>query len=97
VERELWRIALEAMTNVERHGRADVLSVSYRADVDRVVLEVRDDGVGFNPADRRADSYGMTGMRERADTIGAVVRVDSNIGAGTTITVALDRPGGDLR
>lgn len=97
VERELWRIALEAMTNVERHGRADVMSVSYRADVDRVVLEVRDDGVGFNPADRRADSYGMTGMRERADTIGAVVRVDSNIGAGTTITVALDRPVGDLR
>jgi signal transduction histidine kinase len=97
VERELWRIALEAMTNVERHGRADVLSVRYRADDDRVVLAVSDDGVGFNLGDRRADRYGMTGMRERADTIGAVVRVDSSPGAGTTVTVELDRLGRDLR
>jgi signal transduction histidine kinase len=97
VERELWRIALEAMTNVERHGRADVLSVSYRADEARVVLEIRDDGVGFNPTDRRADSYGMTGMRERADTIGAIVRVESTVGAGSTITVELDRRSGDPR
>ena len=96
-ERELWQIALEAMTNVERHGRADVLSVVYRADADRVLLEVRDDGIGFNPGDRRADSYGMTGMRERADTIGAVVRVDSAPGVGTTVTVELDRRRGARR
>jgi signal transduction histidine kinase len=74
-----------------------VLSVSYRADEARVVLEIRDDGVGFNPTDRRADSYGMTGMRERADTIGAIVRVESTVGAGSTITVELDRRSGDPR
>ena len=97
VERELWQIALEAMTNVERHGRADVLSVTYRVDAERVLLEVRDDGIGFNPSDRRADSYGMTGMRERADTIGAVVRVDSAPGVGTTVAVELDRRSGAPR
>lgn len=94
IERELWRIAVEALTNVERHARADVVSVTYRADDSVVLLRVHDDGVGFNPGTRRADSYGMVGMRERAETIGATLRVESTAGAGTAVTVELDmRPG----
>ena len=70
---------------------------SFGADGSGVGLEVRDDGVGFNPTDRRADSYGMTGMRERAAAIGAVVRVESAPGAGTTVAVELDRGTGAQR
>lgn len=53
-----------------------------------------DDGVGFNPDQAlddsvRASRYGLTGMRERAELIGAHLRMDSREGAGTTITVTL--------
>jgi signal transduction histidine kinase len=90
VERELWQIALEAITNVERHAQASRVTVTYISHPDRVLLQVSDDGIGLNNGPRRADRYGMIGMRERAHGIGASLRVESTPGGGTTITVDLE-------
>ncbi len=86
-ERELWRIAQEAVTNVERHARATQVTISWRCDGTAGRLEVADDGIGF-PVGKagRLDSYGLLGMRERAASIGATLVIDSEPGprhAGT--------------
>lgn len=90
VERELWQIALEAITNVERHAQASKVVVTYVSHPDRVFLQVSDDGVGLNNGPRRADRYGMVGMRERTHGIGASLRIEPTPGGGTTITVELE-------
>jgi signal transduction histidine kinase len=85
-ERELWRIAQEAVTNVERHARASRVTISWRCDGANAVLLVVDDGVGF-PRDRagRLDSYGIVGMRERAASIGATLDITGTPDVGTTV------------
>ena len=90
-EREMWRIAQEAITNIERHARASRVNITWRCDGDRAAVRVTDDGVGFEIGRAgRLDSYGMLGMRERASSIGAILDVHSSPGHGTTITCVLD-------
>ena len=85
-EREIWRIAQEAITNVERHSRATELTVFWTCDGNVFTLEVRDNGIGF-PATKttRLDSYGLVGMRERAAGIGSQLFVETNSGGGTRV------------
>ncbi|MGH9226712.1 MAG: GAF domain-containing sensor histidine kinase [Acidimicrobiales bacterium] len=91
-ERELWRIAQEAVTNVERHARARHLSVRWEYDGDEALLVIADDGQGFLVDRSRNGSFGLTGMRERADAIGALLEVDSAPGAGTVVRCRLGTP-----
>lgn len=85
-EREIWRIAHEAVVNVERHAGARHLRVRWRCDGRTGVLTVADDGVGFSPGGAgRPDSFGLIGMRERAEAIGASLEVQSEPGVGTMI------------
>lgn len=85
-ERELWRIAQEAVTNAERHAQASRVVVTWQSDGRRALLVVADDGIGF-PDGRagRLDSYGVMGMRERAASIGATLDVHGQPGIGTTV------------
>ncbi len=92
-ERELWRIAQEAVTNVERHAGARHLRVSWDCDGRSGHLTVADDGRGFPPATAgRADSYGIQGMRERADAIGARLKIESGTYVGTIVDCRLPAP-----
>lgn len=94
-EREIFRIAQEALANVERHSGAERCLVRWWCQETGGLLEVRDDGRGFaSGRDGRLDSYGILGMRERAVSIGATLDVDSIEGVGTTIRCHLqaDRP-----
>ena len=85
-EREMWRIAQEAVTNAERHAQATTISVRWQCGDRLALLEIADDGIGIDGTSaRRMDSYGMLGMRERADSIGATLEVDSGRGKGTTV------------
>ena len=90
-ETALYRIAQEALQNVAKHAEAERVSVTLRdTGKDAVELRVRDDGRGFALADRpdlMRVSYGLSGMRERADLIGGTLRVQSRPGRGTTIIV----------
>ncbi len=84
-ERELWRIAQEAITNVERHASASNLRIAWRSNGHQALLEIADDGKGFGAGAGRADSYGMLGIRERAAAIGARLEMESSPGQGTLI------------
>ncbi len=90
-ERELWRIAQEAVINVERHAKASSVSVTWRTDGKHALLEVIDDGVGFPKGKAgRLDSYGILGMRERAASIGATMEISGLEGRGTVVRCRLD-------
>ncbi len=94
LERELWHIAREAITNAERHSGTPTLQVSWWTDGTSAWLSVADRGRGFDRSAGRPDSYGLVGMRERAASIGAALTIDSRPGEGTTITCALSPDGG---
>lgn len=89
-ERELWKIAHEAISNVERHAEASTLWVTWECDGQQGRLTVTDDGCGFAIATpTRADAYGVRGMRERADAIGARLEIASKAQGGTTVECLL--------
>lgn len=90
----LYRIAQEALNNAWRHSGASQVWLSVQFAEAQVTLSVRDNGRGFVPAqqapgleDSGAKHFGLMGMRERAALIGAQLRIDSEPGAGTTVTV----------
>lgn len=90
-ERELWRIAQEAVINVERHADADHVSIVWRTDGRSALLEIADDGVGFPEGKAgRLDSYGILGMRERAASVGATLQISGAPGRGTVVRCRLD-------
>jgi signal transduction histidine kinase len=85
-EREMWRIAQEALANVEKHAMAARVRVLWRCNGTAAALEVADDGQGFPVGTAgRLDSYGIMGMRERAASIGATLDVLSAPGKGTRV------------
>ena len=88
----VWRAAQESIRNAVRHAHAEHLSVDVTGDERQVRLVVKDDGVGFDPATRSADSsYGLRGLKSLVDDGGGVVDVDSAPGAGTTVRMVVDR------
>lgn len=91
-EREMWRIAQEALTNVERHSRATNARVLWRCNGESAALEVTDNGTGFPDGQAgRLDSYGIMGMRERASSIGATLELTSKPDEGTRVRCSLVR------
>ena len=86
-DREILRIAQEALQNAIKHAQARRVAVLLRADDGRLLLEVEDDGVGFDPAapTTRARRLGLTSMEERAQRIGGTLEIRSAPGAGTTV------------
>lgn len=94
-EFHLFRIAQEAVANAVKHAKAHALSVTVVFGADAVSLQVKDDGVGFDPGRLDAGDgphFGLLGMRERAARIGAQLTIVSSPGAGCTITVLLPSP-----
>jgi signal transduction histidine kinase len=87
-EREILRVAQEAIHNVKKHAGARNLTVQLEYRQNEIALEVRDDGRGF-AAEGGAQSppghFGLTGMRERAAAIKGVLDVTSEAGGGTTV------------
>lgn len=87
----VFRIAQEAMSNAVRHAQAHNVWVSMTHDVEahRLIVAVKDDGIGFDPHASQADRFGLRGMRERAELIGAHLRLSSVQGQGTEIELTL--------
>lgn len=90
VEQELWRILQESLTNVERHADASHAWVSWRIADGRAQLVVRDDGRGMKTDATSRERYGLVGIRERADAVGAHVTLQSEPEFGTTVLVELE-------
>jgi PAS domain S-box-containing protein len=81
----LYRIAQEAVSNAMRHSCARRIVVGLESSGYATVLRVRDDGTGFDTSGRGSRGLGLRSLRERADEIGASIRVDSSRDAGTSI------------
>jgi signal transduction histidine kinase len=88
-EQALPRILREAVANAVRHGRARNVTVHLR-DADGVWLRVTDDGRGFDVSQPQSDiSFGLIGMKERAESLGGEFRLSSEPGRGTSVEVLL--------
>jgi signal transduction histidine kinase len=89
VERELLRIAQEALSNVLHHARSVETSVELHYSSDMLMLTIEDNGIGFivNEASARTGHYGLLGMKERAATIDGTLEVKSEPGRGTKVTL----------
>jgi signal transduction histidine kinase len=93
VETIVYRVTQEALTNVAKHAQASHVWVHLTADQHTVDLTIRDDGIGFDPAQAARllndGHYGLAGMRERVELGGGRLELDSQPGHGTTIHVSL--------
>ncbi len=86
----IFRMTEEALRNIERHARATRVCVALRsADAAHLQLEIADDGVGFDTSLSRPGHFGLIGLREQAQLIGAELRIESTPDCGTTLTVSL--------
>jgi signal transduction histidine kinase len=89
-EREMFRIAQEALANIEKHAAATQVTINWQCAGHAAVLDIADNGKGFPIGQAgRLDSYGIIGMRERAASIGATLHVDSDPGVGTRVRCLL--------
>jgi signal transduction histidine kinase len=91
-DREVLRIAQEALHNAVRHAAAGRVAVSLGQDDGLLVLEVTDDGVGFEPdaPELRSRRLGLTSMEERAQRLGGRLAISSAPGAGTTVRLEVE-------
>ncbi len=97
VEITCFRIAQEALTNVVRHARAGLATITLKQGVSSVELSIKDDGIGFAvdqlsaPANGRS-SVGLASMQERAKLLGGTVKITSALHYGTTVVATLPLP-----
>jgi len=94
VENHLYRIVQEACGNALKYAHAKTITVTARLSRQKIELTVEDNGVGFDAESRpslddthASKHYGLTGMHERANLIGAKVDIDAKPGRGTRIQV----------
>jgi PAS domain S-box-containing protein len=81
----VFRVVQESLTNISRHALAHSVSVQLKRKGDYFLLEVHDDGMGFEPSEKRIGSFGLVGMRERLLAIDGKLEVISAAGKGTRI------------
>ena len=95
VTNEIWEMIKEAILNAERHSQASELVISTSIDDKDWVVAITDNGIGLKSADKRQDAYGMTGMLERAESLGAEISITSPLsektyGTRVSITVPIE-------
>jgi signal transduction histidine kinase len=87
----LYRIAKQAIENVEFHANADRVIVRVAMPGDQVGVSITDDGCGFDPDSVKFDRYGVLMMQERAEFAHGTFELTSEPGVGTTITACVPR------
>lgn len=85
----LYRFIHEGVTNVAKHAQTSHAWVSVRLVGEELVAQVRDDGVGFDPAQTDVERLGLSLMRKRCAVVAGDVEVSSTPGAGVTLTLRL--------
>ncbi len=91
----LFRIAQEALNNIVKHARASEVRIGLSIGDDEAILEIVDNGSGFDPAERSSGitlGMGMLTMSERAESIGGRCIIRSSLGKGTDVRVSVPRP-----
>jgi PAS domain S-box-containing protein len=89
VENAIYRIVQEGLTNACQHSKSEKVRVSLVQRDDRVRIEVRDWGIGFDTKALPEKRFGLVGIQQRARLMGGKCRIQSKVGKGTSITVEL--------
>ncbi len=91
LEEGLYHIAQEALNNTLKHARARTVNVTLRQNESRVILEVSDDGIGFDVASASEEGkMGLPGMQARAAELGGSLSITSAVGQGTRVRVEVN-------
>ena len=88
----LMRIIRELASNATRHGKAKTIRIAGTIDNGHLVFSVRDDGLGFDPADRpgiKEGHFGLEGIAERVNRAGGTMDIESSPSHGTSVTISL--------
>jgi signal transduction histidine kinase len=93
VQAQLFAVAREALANVLRHAQAERAWVTVACSDERVAIEIRDDGRGFDPSAGHPGHFGLDSMRTRAAEIGGGLTITSKRGRGTLVSVEVAADG----
>jgi signal transduction histidine kinase len=86
----LFRILQEALNNIIKHAKANLVTVQLSNSVGKLVFQVVDNGVGFDENHNgRQDSYGLIGMKERVFLLDGNLVITSKVGKGTSVRVEI--------
>jgi signal transduction histidine kinase len=89
IEFALLRAAQEALANVAKHAHATRVGLTVSYMDNEVALDVRDDGVGFDPKQSGRECFGLVAMRERIENLSGTLQVESEPGVGTAISACV--------
>ena len=89
VENALYQIAQEALNNILRHACAESVIIRFNSEGESIVLEISDDGCGFDPDKVEAGGMGLQGMRELAEKVGGTLAITSEPFGGTQVKVTV--------
>jgi PAS domain S-box-containing protein len=96
IETQLFHVTEEALNNALKHAAATTVEVVIGGDARHVTLEIRDNGIGFQPpAASTPSGLGLVSMRERVDNLGGTFEVTTHPGQGTTVRVSLELGNGE--
>jgi signal transduction histidine kinase len=94
VKEVLYRITQETFNNVIKHAHASRVNLRLECPGDKIVLKIKDNGQGFDPAVAYPGHIGLTSMRERANRVGGTIHIESAPGQGTSVRVEIPlKPG----
>lgn len=93
VEQALFRVAQEALSNVARHSRASLVTVTLNYEDAGVSLTIADDGQGFDASQTKEEGYGLQSMRERVEGLGGRLQIDSDPGGGAKVVAEVPASG----
>lgn len=94
VEMSIYRIIQESLNNILKHAQATEVKFSAKNEEQFVIIEIADNGKGFEVGENKKDGFGLLGMKERAKMIGGEVLINSQTGKGTTVFIKLQKING---
>lgn len=90
VSQQIYIIIKEGLINIQKHGKANSISLWGQTTAKEIILGLADNGVGFEPQ-MPSSGFGLRGMRERIQLLGGQMRVHSTLGKGTLIQITIPR------
>ncbi|MDT2044905.1 histidine kinase [Priestia aryabhattai] len=87
LEVALFRLVQEAVTNALKHADASEVQVKIEFNNEQAILLVKDDGCGFDQNQKKENSFGLIGMKERVDLLGGSIAVHSKLNQGTLVMI----------